>query len=175
MLLQVGMSAPCQQYLQSSWAVCSNSVRLGTGQGSVQVKLPKPSAIANFTASPGSITSSDNPARLSPISLGTSSALTLQVAFDDGVLRDFSQDSRVTYGLAAGSNLCQIVKGAHAGPFEVAMSPPAGTGRAIPPTASMEPGSELLPVHSEMELRVAAQWTVDGACVPSLCTVTIRT
>lgn len=109
--LQVGTSVPCQQYLQSTWAVCSNSVRLGSARGSVGIKLPKPSSVDSFTASPGSITSSDDPARLSPMLVATSSQLELQIAFDDGVVRDFSSDRRVVYGLAAGSTMCEVVKG----------------------------------------------------------------
>lgn len=111
--LQVGTPTPCQQYLQSSWAVCSNAVQLGSGQGSVAVRLPQPSAVANFTAIPGSITSSDDPARLNPILVATSSSLVLQIAFADGVVRDFSKDRRVAYGLAPGSTMCEVVKGEH--------------------------------------------------------------
>lgn len=109
---QVGTTVPCQQYLQSSWSVCSNSVVLGTGQGSVAVKLPKPSAVANFTANPRSITSSEDAARLNPLLVATSSRLSLAVAFDDGVVRDFSTDRRVVYGVAQGS-MCEVVKGGH--------------------------------------------------------------
>jgi hypothetical protein len=109
--VQVGTSAPCQQYLQSSWAVCSNSVQLGTGQGSVAVTLPTPTAVSGFTASPGSITSSDSPAGLNPVLVATSSKLALQVAFDDGVVRDFSTDQRVVYGLAPDSTLCEVLEG----------------------------------------------------------------
>jgi hypothetical protein len=43
--------------------------------------------------------------------VATSSQLELQVAFDDGVIRDFSRDQRVVYGLAAGSTMCEVVKG----------------------------------------------------------------
>lgn len=103
---------PCQQYLQSSWSVCSNSVVLGTGQGSVAVKLPKPSAVANFTATPRSITSSEDAARLNPLLVATSSRLSLAVAFDDGVVRDFSTDRRVVYGVAQGS-MCEVIEGKH--------------------------------------------------------------
>lgn len=111
LVLQVGTSVPCQQYLKSTWAVCSNSVQLGTGQGSVAIKLPKPSAVDSFTARPGSITSSDDPAALSPMLVATSSALELQIAFNDGVVRDFSTDRRVAYGLAPGSTMCEVVRG----------------------------------------------------------------
>jgi hypothetical protein len=111
-VLQVGTTVPCQQYLQSSWSVCSNSVVLGTGQGSVAVKLPKPSGVANFTANPRSITSSEDAARLNPLLVATSSRLSLAVAFNDGVVRDFSTDRRVVYGVAQGS-MCEVVKGEH--------------------------------------------------------------
>jgi hypothetical protein len=78
----------------------------------VAITLPKPSAVDSFTASPGSITSSEDPAHLNPMLVATSSQLELQVAFDDGLIRDFSRDQRVVYGLAAGSSLCEVVKGA---------------------------------------------------------------
>lgn len=75
------------------------------------VKLPNPTAVANFSASPVSITSSDNPARLNPIHVATSSRLALQLAFDDGVVRDFSRDSRVVFGLAPGPAMCEVMQG----------------------------------------------------------------
>lgn len=75
------------------------------------VRLPQPTAVANFTATPGSITSSDDPARLTPILVATSSSLVLQIAFADGVIRDFSKDRRVVYGLAPGSTMCEVVQG----------------------------------------------------------------
>lgn len=113
--LQVGSPTSCGQYLQSSWAVCSNSVQLGSGQGSVVVRLPQPAAVANLTAIPGSITSAEDPARLNPILVATSSSLVLQIAFEDGVVRDFSKDRRVVYGLAPGSTMCEVKQGALAG------------------------------------------------------------
>lgn len=108
---QVGATETCQEYLHNSWAVCSNAVRLGTGHGSVAVSLPQPLTVANFTATPSSITSTDNPARMAPISLATQSRLSLQVAFNDGTVRDFSGDSRVVYSLADGPSLCQLSTG----------------------------------------------------------------
>lgn len=77
----------------------------------MQVKLPKPSAVASFTATPGSITSQDNPARWAPIQVATSSSLSLSIAFDDGAVRDFSRDVRVVYASTVGSTLCEIVQG----------------------------------------------------------------
>jgi hypothetical protein len=43
--------------------------------------------------------------------VATSSSLVLQIAFADGVVRDFSKDRRVIYGLAPGSTMCEVVKG----------------------------------------------------------------
>lgn len=107
--LQVGSSNTCQQYLSTSWSVCS--LPLGSGSGTVRIQLPSPTAVANFSATPGNITSTANAASLPPVSLPTNSRMSLMVGFSDGSVRDFSSDSRSVYTVTAGAGVCSVVQG----------------------------------------------------------------
>lgn len=111
-LVQVGTRASCTQSLSTSWSVCS--LRLGSGVGSVHVNLSAPVAVADFSASPLSITGPGNDASRPPLGLGTSSLLSLSVLFDDGSVRHFSADARTTFAVTAGAALCRVSPGARA-------------------------------------------------------------
>jgi hypothetical protein len=107
--VQVGTNSSCQQYLQASWSVCS--LPLGSGTGPVRVQLPRPTAIANITASPVSIASAGNAASQVPMGLPTASKLSVMVAFSDNTVRDFSRDARTTFAVTTGSSTCSVVAG----------------------------------------------------------------
>jgi hypothetical protein len=108
-----GAVSQCGAFLAASWEVCSRP--LGVGTGKLVLALPAPVAITDLAAEPAVITSATDPAALPPMSLPTSSALSLTVSFDDGSVRDFSADARTNFTVTAGATLCSTTGGGSSG------------------------------------------------------------
>ncbi len=105
----VGDAQACSQYLSATWTVCS-AITLGSGTGTVVVSLPAQQAVSSFTAQPETIVSSLNAASQQPISLPTSSPLSVSVLFTDGSVRDFTTDSRTSYTVTRSADLCTVTR-----------------------------------------------------------------
>ncbi|KAL3148639.1 hypothetical protein ABBQ38_014062 [Trebouxia sp. C0009 RCD-2024] len=90
-----GNASYCGNGLNASLAVCS--IPIGTGRGPINVTLPLPFAVQSFTATPSDISISGDPATSPLLSVATTSSLSVQMAFSDGTVRDFSTDSRAVF------------------------------------------------------------------------------
>ncbi|KAI8463288.1 MAG: hypothetical protein J3K34DRAFT_496093 [Monoraphidium minutum] len=143
----------CGAYLSASWEVCS--LPLGSGRGRVVLGLPQPSGIAQLAASPPVIAAAGDPAALPPIARPTRSALSLAVAFSDGMLRDFSADARTSFAVSAGSTLCSVARDNATGAWSVT---------AVPGAAGGAPGEGCT---------LAARVAFAGAAAPLGATVTV--
>ena len=103
--MAVGASSGCVADASISWAVCGVVVARTTVP--LYFALPDPVS-ATLSVATAPLTAPDDDAAASPLSVATSSALTLLVLYSDGSQRDLTTDSRTTFSFetAAGSFVC---------------------------------------------------------------------
>ena len=104
----VGAVASTVEDVYVNWTVCSSVA--ASSFVPLLLDLPNPTG-ATLSFSQSRLTAPDDGARLAPLSLPTSSGLSLVVAFDDGTQRDFTSDPRVTYSVGGGFEACVSVDG----------------------------------------------------------------
>ncbi|GLC59525.1 hypothetical protein PLESTB_001496700 [Pleodorina starrii] len=129
-----GSPATCGPYLKTSWSMCSLStagggggVLMGTGSGTVRVALPTPTRIDSIQPSSLVVTSAGSGASQPPISVPTQSFLKVMVAFDDGGVRDMTNDSRVQVLVYQGADLCRVLRDSTTGqPYVEAIAGKSG-------------------------------------------------
>lgn len=117
----------CGAFLAPSWDVCS--LLLGRGTGQLLLDLPRPVAVANLSASPAQITAGSDAARLPPIDVPTSAALSVAVSFSDGTVRDFSADPRTSFSITAGAALCRVSRDLRSGVWSITTT---GSASSVP-------------------------------------------
>ncbi|KAK9817698.1 hypothetical protein WJX72_000826 [[Myrmecia] bisecta] len=109
-----GSPPVCGNVLLASYSVCSLPV--SGGNGPVLVDLPIPTSVSAFAALPNGITRASDPAAQAPIAVPVTAALSVNVAFNDGSIRDYSRDPRAVYSVSAGASLCSVSRPTAASP-----------------------------------------------------------
>ncbi|KAK3285614.1 hypothetical protein CYMTET_6791 [Cymbomonas tetramitiformis] len=103
-----GESAVSHDVLLPTWRhPCSGEV-IAIGTGTVNVSLAEPVSVV-VSSKYTRMTREEDAASASPISLPTSSALTVEVTYDDGTTKDFTADGRTEYAVTTGAGLVQVV------------------------------------------------------------------
>ena len=101
----VGATADCSQNVVAvGWEICSNAT-LATGYPHVNVQAPTATTVT-LTIAQSRLTDPTDPAAVAPISIPTSSAVSVSVAFDDGTTRDFTNDARTVVTVDAAYSAC---------------------------------------------------------------------
>ncbi|KAJ1626335.1 hypothetical protein T492DRAFT_878665, partial [Pavlovales sp. CCMP2436] len=96
----------CGELVRTQWKVCQAVV--AQDDALVFINLPKPSSMS-ATPLNARLTSPSNPATHAPVSVATSTRVTIIVEFDSGATADFSTDTRATITLDAASEACATV------------------------------------------------------------------
>ena len=104
--VEVAVSAvtECGLIVSTAWDACP-AVTLATGLAPVHVQVPNAVSVV-LRIGRNRLTEPDDSAASSPISLPTSSAVTITVFFDDGTSRDFTSDARANVTIDPGDASC---------------------------------------------------------------------
>ncbi|EFJ44930.1 hypothetical protein VOLCADRAFT_118525 [Volvox carteri f. nagariensis] len=116
-----GSPAACGVLLKTSWSICSGTTFAGAGV-MMATGVDNPMLMASlcnrardnlfvfFILQPSSlfVTSTNSGASQPPISVPTQSYLKVMVAFDDGIVRDMTNDTRVQVLVYQGADLCRV-------------------------------------------------------------------
>ncbi|KAK3235694.1 hypothetical protein CYMTET_54114, partial [Cymbomonas tetramitiformis] len=105
-----GESGESESMLLPTWLDMCTGGSIAAGSGEVGVDLADPIS-ATITTQRSQLARTSDPAAASPISISTSSSLSVIMSYEDGTTKDLTADSRTVYTVTTGSTLVEVKDG----------------------------------------------------------------